>query len=950
MSKKKESRSSRHAAPELGKTGRFESESLSRERLSKSLGRLIAIILLASIVATGFGIYLYQRTGAWQTLISPLSAGLNIILCLFAWRSIRHEKYGAAGRVLLAAVTMSLASIELAFSGASIIIATAGFFAILLAGIIALPRKWTTWLGTAVLFELLIVAVYLLEPFDRYYSVRSPLLGSYIPGFGIALVAVLLIQIGSTLYRGTIRTRLLIAFTAMTILLAGIVGAGTVLTAVPRIERQVINQLESVVTLKEAAITTWVETLQIEMSTVLASSEQVRHAALLADAVSSESQEYEESYKTLQDHLQTTIALTGRFEEIYLINLDGRVVLSTDPEQEGKSHANEAYFTAGLEAPYTHPPTYSPALATNMVMSVRPVKNHEGETVALLAGRAGMDLPTAIMQERSGMGESGATFMVGVNHALLTKPISGESGRLYGFSGETERVYAYTQGVNAAIDDHLSGSGTYENIDGSPVMGVYRWLPEFHVALIAEQSEEEALRTVETMVTLVAGLTVVLAVVAIIASVLITNSIANPIKTLAETAQAIAAGDRERVARVKRQDEVGALAHAFNSMTGQLREMIGGLEQRVVDRTREVERRSAYLESAGEVAGAVSTILDPDELVPQVVRLIQERFDLYYVGLFLVDSDGKWATLRAGTGEAGRAMLLRGHRISVGKGMIGWSIARGEARIALEAGEDSVQLRSSELPRTRSEAAIPLRSRGQVLGALSVQDSRPNAFDQEGIALFQAMADQVAVALDNAQLFAQAETALQVQKRAYGDLQHADWLKLQRSRPEWGYRYRSTSSSGPGGRGITPVGGEWQPIMTEAIQQEISIRSDSDGNSVAIPLKIGDQTIGAVHLAKEETGGRWTTEEIDILEVMTDQLGVALENARLYQQTQTRATREQLIGEIGAGLRQSLDVETVLRTAAQEVRQALDLPEVIVRLVPQQESDTEDRPLQVTKL
>jgi GAF domain-containing protein/HAMP domain-containing protein len=943
MLKKTEERPFHNVVSTLEETGQFEGERSSSERLSRNIRRLTAILLIAAVAVIVSGIYLYQRSGAWQTLIPPLAAGLNIILCFVARRAVRLEKHAAAGKIVLATMAMFFASIELAYSGTSITVAAAGFSAIILTGVLALPRKWRIWLVTASSFGFLILALDQLELYRRYFSARSPLLGTWIPGFGIALVAALLIHLGSALYRPTIRARLLIAFAAMVILLAAIVGAGAVLTAVPRIERQVTSQLESVATLKEAAITTWVDTLEIELSTVLAGSEQLRSAILLAGAGAPDTEEYKDSYRALHDHLRTTAALTGRFDEIALINLDGMVILSTDPKQEGKSHANEAYFAAGLRAPYTHTPTYSPALATNMVMSVRPIKNQAGETVALLAGRAGMELPTTIMQERSGMGESGATFLVGVNHALLTKPISGESGRLFGFSGETDRVYAYTQGVNAAIDDRRSGSGSYENIDGVQVIGVYRWLPELQVALIAEQNEEEALRAVDTMVTLIVGLTAGLVLVAIVSSVLITNSIAKPIRSLSDTAQAIATGDRERVARVIRQDEVGALATAFNSMTRQLRELIDSLEKRVSERTREVERRSAYLEAAGEVAGAVSRILDPDELIRQVVNLIQERFGLYYVGLFLVNPDGEWADLRAGTGEAGRAMLQRGHRISIGKGMVGWSIAQGEARIALEAGEDSVQLRSAELPRTRSEAAIPLRSRGQILGALSVQDTRPNAFDQEGIALLQTMADQVAVALDNAQLFAQSEAALQIQRRAFGELRATEWMALQRIRPDWGYRYTSGVGDGASSYRVTSVDSDWQPLLGQAVKERRRIQSEAGDPVIAVPIQIEDLTVGALQFRKTAAENQWTEEEIEVLEAMADQLGIALENARLYQQTQMRAAREQLSGELGTRLRQSLDVETVLRTAAQEVREVLDLPEVIVRLVPRHGNGSGDK-------
>ena len=125
------------------------------------------------------------------------------------------------------------------------------------------------------------------------------------------------------------------------------------------------------------------------------------------------------------------------------------------------------------------------------------------------------------------------------------------------------------------------------------------------------------------------------------------------------------------------------------------------------DYTRELERRADYLETSAEVSRSATSILDAEQLIQQTVDLIRERFGLYYVGLFLLDATGQWAVLRAGTGEAGRAMLARGHRLKVGEGMIGWCIANAQARIALDASEDVMRVAPPELPETRSEAALP---------------------------------------------------------------------------------------------------------------------------------------------------------------------------------------------------------------------------------------------------
>jgi GAF domain-containing protein len=379
-------------------------------------------------------------------------------------------------------------------------------------------------------------------------------------------------------------------------------------------------------------------------------------------------------------------------------------------------------------------------------------------------------------------------------------------------------------------------------------------------------------------------------------------------------------------------DEVGSLTTSFGDMAAQLSDLISTLEQRVADRTRDLEQRSAYLAAAAEVGRAAASILDMEALIQQVVDLIKNRFDLYYVGLFLVDEVGEWAGLRAGTGEAGRVMLARGHRINLGEGMIGWSIANAEARVALDVGEDAVRFVNPDLPDTRSEAALPLRSRGRVLGALTVQSSEEAAFDQDTIVVLQTMADQVAVALDNADLFTQGQAALEAERRAYGELSREAWAQMVRTRPDLGYLCNP--------QGIHAVESQLRPEMVQASQAGQTVQAD--GPTVAIPIKVRDHVAGVVRLRKPDDTGEWTAEEVALMETLTDQLGVALESARLYQDTQRRAARERLTSQVTARMREVLDMETVLKTAVQEVRQALGLPEVVIRLAPQPAGEAGD--------
>ena len=180
-----------------------------------------------------------------------------------------------------------------------------------------------------------------------------------------------------------------------------------------------------------------------------------------------------------------------------------------------------------------------------------------------------------------------------------------------------------------------------------------------------------------------------------------------------------------------------------------------------------LKHRNVQLQTAAEVSKSASTILDPEELMNQTVNLIQKHFNFYYVGIFLVDKASEYAVLRAGTGEAGRQMLEAGHKlITGGESMIGWSVANAQARIALDTGKEAVRFDNPYLPETRSEMALPLISRGQCMGALTVQSTEEAAFSEQDIAVLQTMADHLAIAIGNARLYNAAQREITERKQA----------------------------------------------------------------------------------------------------------------------------------------------------------------------------------------
>ncbi len=335
--------------------------------------------------------------------------------------------------------------------------------------------------------------------------------------------------------------------------------------------------------------------------------------------------------------------------------------------------------------------------------------------------------------------------------------------------------------------------------------------------------------------------------------------------------------------------------------------------QRLERQGRALQRRLAQLRTASEISRVAATLLDEQELMEKVIALVQERFDLYYVGVFLLDERGEYAVLKAGTGEAGQKMLQAGHRLAVGgTSMIGWSIANRQPRIALDVGEDAVRFDNPYLPLTRSELALPLISRGEVLGAMTIQSERPEAFDQDDLIVLQGIADALANALSNARLFRTTQEALQELEALHTQFMIGAWSDL-------------------------PAEG-WQIVSGEK-EEEGNGRS-ATAHLLRLPLRLRQMPIGEVILERNEP---WTAEDQALAQAMVTQASLALENASLVIESLRRATQEQILGQISARVGTTLDLDQMLRIALRELQQALDLREAEIQLVAPGDQLQEDK-------
>ncbi len=312
-----------------------------------------------------------------------------------------------------------------------------------------------------------------------------------------------------------------------------------------------------------------------------------------------------------------------------------------------------------------------------------------------------------------------------------------------------------------------------------------------------------------------------------------------------------------------------------------------------------LKKRLDQINTAAEINRALNTILDPDELIQTVVDLVQKRFHLYYAGVFLLDERGEYAVLRAGTGEAGRKMLAEGHRLAVGgSSMIGWAISNRKPRIAMDVGEDAVRFANPHLPLTRTELALPLISRGEVLGAMTIQSDKPRAFDENDLKVLQSIADNLATALHNAYLFQQTQQALEeivaARRQIMGDI----WANL--------------------------------PSTLEAsVSTSPSTNGTSNKYRLRVPIEIYNEEIGELVLEKDEP---WASDEEEMARQAATQIALALENLQLMEETRRTAEMEKVVSQISGEISATLDMDEMLKTALKQLQNVLGLTQAEIVL------------------
>ena len=310
-----------------------------------------------------------------------------------------------------------------------------------------------------------------------------------------------------------------------------------------------------------------------------------------------------------------------------------------------------------------------------------------------------------------------------------------------------------------------------------------------------------------------------------------------------------------------------------------------------------VSERTQQLHRVNEIGRTIMSVLDSNELLDRAVQLISKEFECYYAAIYLTDNTEQWAELKAATGETGRILRENKHRLDVnGKNTVGTAIRTKQTRILSDTGSNPVRFDNPLLPYTRSQIALPLTVGEYVIGALEMHSTKENEFSQQDAGTYQNMANQVAIALENSRLFAEAQQSINELSATQQQYLQGVWLSLA-SNQKFEHTFGDSASAG--------------------------------SQNIEIPLILRDQIIGQINMTGVD---EWTPEQKNLIESIATQAALALENARLVEESQSIAVRERLTNEVTSKIWASTTIDSILQTTVRELGRALEATEVDIEV------------------
>jgi GAF domain-containing protein/HAMP domain-containing protein len=883
--------------------------------------------LLAGLTAAGLGaIYLMGLIGVldplgWQLLAMAILL-VTVGLMHRAILDVAHAGKGLRAFALHAAVmTFSAVVLALLWESAAVLAILAAWIAPGITYPARLPRRpYYGSIAASALATALIIAVSIRPVLPRMASNTTAGFAALLLLAGMLLLFVMLVVATQAIRYRSMQSRLmgtLVPIIAVPILFTTAIAAFNSLTSS---QQQFQDSLQAVSSLKRGQMDAITQAVFADLGSMQEGSQEAPSIMHVLQRIGASDDEYRLNASLAATQLRNIIVMhpTSDYDEVMILDKSGNAILSTYLLNQGNSFGEEEFFRQGLAQPTArfvrYPGRQNEAGEFRLVGAVPFYGNTAGEVLGVVVGVANPDAVLAILEPTVGLADVN-TYLVNTELLAVT-------------AGAAQPQAVEAPEIAAVVSNRGgSGSATYRNYAGIPVLGNYDWDPSLQVAVVSEVPQGIVVaRSLAAVFAsgLVGLITIVIAGAAVLAA---SRAITEPITNLAGTAQQLAAGELSARAASGRDDEVGRLAESFNTMAAQMQGSIASLEQRVAERTRALELQTLRLRTAAEVARDATQAPTLDELLGRAARLVLDRFNIEDVGIYLLDEKRQFAVLQAAPTELGQSMLAAGYRVPVGHpSAVGQAAETGEAQLALEGSTAGMRIGDEYHTATRSQLTLPLRTNEGTIGLLDLQSETAGLFTPADATTIQVLADQLAAAVERGRLLVQVQQRLDQLEQSYRRFTEDSWGAYGRTggRP-LGYRYDNVRLDP-----LTAIPDDVQQALAanSATTTDSGDGASSTTSKVHLPIRLRGQSLGVITLGFR--GSRPPPRTIVMLEQAADRLGAALENVRLLEESLRRASKERLIGQITTRIGSSISVRNVLQTAAEELGRALPGTEVSI--------------------
>lgn len=712
----------------------------------------------------------------------------------------------------------------------------------------------------------------------------------------------------ATVFRSPLGRRQLTITFLMVLLPVILLSAVIYVRNLNQAEENTLDTLDALAIAQQATVTNYVASLERTFS-IAATSNELRESTL----VLVESPRSTFFINQVNGILEAYGGAGRSFDSIGVYTLNGELLAGvgdenfTNPEalQQIPTFANSVRGIAVSE------PLYHTADGRAEIYVGIPVLDELSDARAILFGIADLTDLNILLRENLGIGTTEDVYLVSDEGYFLTDGL-GQS-----VFGQTSR--SNSQGIEAVLSGQ-TGQGRYTSYQNADVLGAYHWMPTVRAGIIAEVEADEVLPTPQELLLSVLPVTLVSLVVALFVAIFATITVVRPIVTLTNSARRIAAGSfTERVPRIG-SGEMNTLAETFNQMSEEIQGLVENLEARVVERTKD-------LEATLEVGRITTTLFGQTELLERTAEFIRERFVLYYVQIYLLDEAKRFAVLRAGTGEAGRQLLERGHRLNLSEtSIVAQTVQLLRPVLVVDTADSTIHKPNPLLPDTRSEVAIPLLVQNELLGVLDMQATEPGKFNYDNLPVFQAMATQVAGVIRGARALEETQAAVERVNIMNRRLTEAGWQ---------GYMQQLDQE----GR----LGYQYDLEAPQPLPPDVSLFKDGfeDDRHVKHPIHVRGQKIGTL-LIEEDRPRDWDPDEVRLIEEVADAVARTLDQMRAFDETQSalnevalRAIELQTVAELSTEISSTLEIDHLVKNVSDLVKQRFNLYHAHIYLLDQ---------------